>query len=48
VIKSRIMRWEWYMARMGDRRDVHRALVENPEDNRALERRSHTWEDLKM
>jgi hypothetical protein len=27
VIKSRIMRWAWHVARMGERRGVYRVLV---------------------
>jgi hypothetical protein len=30
------------------RRDVHRALVEKPEEKRALGRPRHKWGDLKM
>ena len=31
VVKSRIMRWEGHVARMGERRGVHRVLVGKPE-----------------
>jgi hypothetical protein len=42
VIKSRMMRWEWHVARMEEGRDVHRALLGKPEEKTALERPSHT------
>jgi hypothetical protein len=38
VVKSRRMRWAWYVARMGEGRGVHMALVGKPEG------RSH-WGD---
>ena len=38
VIKSRIMRWAWHVARMGERRGVCRVLVEKPEGKRPLGR----------
>ena len=31
VVKSRIMRWAGHVARMGEGRGVHRALVRKPE-----------------
>ena len=34
VIKSRRMRWAGHVACMGQRRDVYRVLVENPEGKR--------------
>ena len=36
VIKSRIMRWAGYVARMGDRRDVYGVLAGKPEGKRLL------------
>ena len=36
VIKSRIMRWAGHVARMGERRGVHRVLVGKPEGKRPL------------
>ena len=48
-IKSRQMRWEGHVARMGDRRGVYRVLVGKPEGKRPLGRPSHRWEDnIKM
>jgi hypothetical protein len=49
VIKSRRMRWEGHVARMGDRRGIFRVLVREPEGNRSLGRLMHSWEDsIKM
>ena len=45
VIKSRIMRWEGHVARMGERRGVYRVLVREPEGKRPLGRPRHRWED---
>jgi hypothetical protein len=39
VIKPRIMKWAWYVARMGDGRVANRVLVGRPEGNRLLGRR---------
>ena len=36
VIKSRSMRWAGNVARMGEKRDAYRVLVERPEENRPL------------
>ena len=38
VIKSRIMRWAGYVARMGERRGVYRVLVSKSEGKRPLGR----------
>ena len=38
VIKSRIMRQEGHVARMGDRRGIYRVLVGKPEGKRPLGR----------
>ena len=38
VIKSRIMRWEGHVARMGERRGLYRVLVGKPEGKRPLAR----------
>jgi len=43
VIKSRRMRWEGHVARMGERRGVYRVLVGKPEGKRPLGRPSHRW-----
>jgi hypothetical protein len=49
VIKSRIMRWEGHVARMGEGRDVYRALVGKLEGKRPLGRPRRRWEDnIKM
>jgi len=43
------MRWAGHMARMGERRGVHRVLVGNSEGKRPLGRPRHRWEDnIKM
>ena len=39
----------WHVARMGERRGVHRVLVGKPEGKRPLGRPRHRWEDnIKM
>jgi hypothetical protein len=49
VVKSRRIRWEGHVARMGEGRDVHRVLVGKPEGKRPLGRPRHRWEDnIKM
>jgi len=49
VVKSRRMRWAGHVARMGERRDVHRVLVGKPEGKRQLARPRRRWEDnIKM
>ena len=45
VIKSRIMRWAGHVARMGEGRDVYRALVGKPEGKRPLGKARRNWED---
>jgi len=45
VIKSRRMRWEVYVARMGERRGNYRVLVGKPEGERPQGRPRHRWED---
>jgi hypothetical protein len=45
VIKSRIMRWAGYVACMGERRVVYRALVGKHERKRTLGRPRRKWED---
>ena len=48
-VKSRSMRWAWHVARMGERRGVHRVLVGKPEGKRPLGRPRRRWEDnIKM
>src|SRR5215471_8523802 len=49
VVKSRRMRGEGHVARMGEERGVHRVLVEKPEGKRPLGRPRRRWEDnIKM
>jgi hypothetical protein len=49
VIKSRMIRWEGHVARMGEGRDVYGVLVGRPKGKRPLGRRRRGWEDnIKM
>ena len=49
VIKSRRMRWEGRVARMGKRRGIYRVLAEKTEGKRPLARPWRRWEDnIKM
>jgi hypothetical protein len=49
VVKSRRMRWEGHVARMGEDRDVYRVLVGKPEGERPLGKPRRRWEDnIKM
>jgi hypothetical protein len=49
IIKSRRMRWAGHVARMGEKRNVYRLLVEKPEGKRPLRRPRHRWIDnIKM
>ena len=49
VIKSRRMSWAGHVARMGERRNACRVLVEKPQGKRSLGRPRHRWEDdIKM
>jgi len=43
VIKSRKMRWDGHVARMGEERGVYRVLVGNPEGRRPLGRPRRKW-----
>jgi hypothetical protein len=45
VIKSERMRWAGHVARMGDRRGVHRVLVGKPERKRPLGRPRRRWKN---
>jgi hypothetical protein len=48
-IKSKIMKWAGYVARMGERRNVYRVLVGKPEGKRPLGRPRRRWRDgIKM
>jgi hypothetical protein len=49
VVKSRRIRCNGHVARMGEGRGVHRILVRKPEGRRPLGRPRHRWEDnIKM
>ena len=49
VIKWRRMRWAGHVARMGERRGVHKVLVGKPKGKRPLGRPRRRWEDnIKM
>jgi hypothetical protein len=49
VVKSRRLRWEGHVARMGEGRGVHRVLVGKPEEKKPLGRPRRRWEDnIKM
>jgi hypothetical protein len=49
VTKSGRVRWAGHVARMGERRRVHRVLVGKPERKRLLGRPRRKWEDnIKM
>jgi hypothetical protein len=39
------MRWTGHVARIGEKRNAYRILVENPEGKRALGRPIHRWVD---
>jgi hypothetical protein len=45
IIKSRRMRWAEHVARMGDKRNAYRLLVEKPEGKRPLGRPRHRCVD---
>jgi len=45
VIKSRIIRWAWHAARIGEKIGVYRVLVGKPEGKRPLGRHRRKWED---
>jgi hypothetical protein len=44
-IKSRKLRWEEHVARMGEDRNVYKVLMGKPEGKRPLERPRRRWED---
>jgi hypothetical protein len=49
IIKSKRMRWAGHVARMGEKRNVYRLLVEKPEGKRPLGRPGRRWMDnIKM
>jgi hypothetical protein len=45
IIKSRKMRWAGHVARMGEKRNAYRLLVETPEGKRPLRRPRRRWVD---
>jgi hypothetical protein len=45
IIKSKRMRWEGHVARMGEKRNAYRLLVGKPEGKRPLERPRRMWAD---
>jgi hypothetical protein len=45
MIKSRRMGWAWHVARMGEKRNVYRILVEKPEGQGPLGRLRCRWVD---
>jgi hypothetical protein len=45
IIKSRRMRWEGHVARMGEKRNVYRLLVGKAEVKRSLGRPRRRWID---
>jgi hypothetical protein len=49
IIKSRRIRWEGHVARMGENRNAYRILMGKPEGKRPLGRPRRRWEDnIKM
>jgi hypothetical protein len=49
IIKSRRMKWEGHVARMGEKRNAFRILVGKPEGRRPLGRPRRRWVDnIKM
>jgi hypothetical protein len=49
IMKSRRMRWAGHVARMGEKRNVYRLLVGNPEVKRPLGRPRCRWiSNIKM
>jgi hypothetical protein len=49
MTKSRRMRWEGYVVRMGEKRNAYRILVGKPEEKRNMGRPRRTWLDnIKM
>jgi hypothetical protein len=49
MIRSRRMRREWHVARMGQKRNAYRILVGKPQGKRPLEKPRCSWADnIKM
>jgi len=45
VIKKRMTKWTGYVYCTGERRNVHRLLLEKPEEKTGLRRSIFIWED---
>jgi hypothetical protein len=45
IIRSRRMKWAGHVARMGEKRNVYRLLVGEPDGKRPLERQRRRWID---
>jgi hypothetical protein len=45
IIKARRMRWAGHLARMGEKRNAYRLLVEKPGGSRPLRRQGRRWLD---
>jgi len=41
-----MVRWEWYVARVGERTGVYRVLVGKMKGKRPLGRARHRWEEI--
>jgi hypothetical protein len=48
MIKSRRMRWAWYVAHMGVMRNAYKILVGKAEGKRPLRRPRHRWKEIRM
>jgi hypothetical protein len=46
IIKSRRMKWEGHVARIGEKRNAYRLLVGKPEGRRPRERPRRRWVDI--
>jgi hypothetical protein len=46
IIKSRMMRWAGYVARIWEKINAYRVLVGKPEGKRPLGRPRRRWEDI--
>jgi hypothetical protein len=48
MMKSRKMRWAWYVACMGEKRNACRMLLGKLEGKRPLGRHKCRWEDIEI
>jgi hypothetical protein len=46
MIKSRMMKWAGYVARIGEKRDAYRILVGKPEGTRLFGKSRRRWVDI--